>query len=279
MRLIYTWRHGRLPDLETAPRFTELIQRRKLDDRDPGQVALMDKIAAKRMAARLLGPEWTTPTLWQGAVLPEAPPFPTPAIVKARHGCNQYAVLREDPAPGEWAALRGRSERWMAGPYGRWLDEWAYAGVPRALIAEPLLGDGERLPLDYKIYVFGGRATHVQVHLDRAGEHRWVLHDRAFRPLVPGGDRPPAPRSLAAMLSAAETLAQGHDFLRVDFFEVAGAPRFSEFCLYPGSGLDPFAADWIDFELGTLWHAARGEAVVRSGVGGGHTTQPIGLAA
>ena len=55
------------------------------------------------------------------------------------------------------------------------------------------------------------------------------------------------------MLDAAEELARGFDFLRVDFYEVAGKPLFGEFCLYPGSGLDPFAAEWIDDELGRLW--------------------------
>ena len=260
MILAYAWRHQRVPDLVTAPRFTEMVQRRKLHDRDPGQTRLMDKIAAKQMASALLGPEWTTPTLWHGMTLPSSPPFPMPAILKARHGCNQYQVLRSNPSPREWAALRSRSARWMAGPYGQWLDEWAYANVPRGLIVEPLLGDGKTLPLDYKIYVFGGRATHIQVHLDRAGDHRWILHDRSFRPLVATSERLPAPRSLNTMLQAAETLAAGRDFLRVDFFEIDGAPRFGEFCLYPGSGLDRFAHDHIDLELGALWHDARGEA-------------------
>ncbi len=58
------------------------------------------------------------------------------------------------------------------------------------------------------------------------------------------------------MLEAAEQLARGTDFLRVDFYEVDGQPLFGEFCLYPGSGLDPLAADWIDFELGSLWTRA-----------------------
>lgn len=258
--LTYLWRHRRIPDLRAAPRFTEMVQRRKLLDRDPAQTQLMDKISAKRMAAELLGPEWTTPTLWRGAALPASPPFPTPAILKARHGCNQYAVLRTQPSVRDWKILQNRALRWMAEPYGKWLDEWAYRDAPRGLIAEGLLGDGGILPLDYKIYVFGGHATHVQVHLDRANDHRWILHDRSFRPLLAANERLIAPRSLGAMLQAAETLAAGHEFLRVDFFEIDGAPRFGEFCLYPGSGLDAFAAEWIDRELGGLWHAARGEA-------------------
>ena len=258
VRLTYLWSHGRLPDTINAPRFTEMVQRRKLYDRDPRQVARMDKIAAKRMAARLLGPEWVTPTLWQRDTLPATPRFGFPAIVKARHGCNQFVALLQTPSPSQWAALHSRTQRWMAGAYGKWLDEWAYREVPRALIAEPLLGDGRTLPVDYKIYVFGGRATHIQVHLGRGGDHRWVLHDRDFHPLHPAPDRPTAPRSLNAMLAAAEILAAGIDFVRVDFYEIDGAPRFGEFCVYPGSGLDRFAAEWIDYELGSLWHAALG---------------------
>ena len=258
VRATYLWSHGRLPDMIHAPRFTELVQRRKLFDRDPRQVTRMDKVAAKRLAARLLGPEWVTPTLWQSDALPVTPPFAFPVILKAGHGCNQYAALHRPPSSRKWAALHRRTRQWMSGPYGKWLDEWAYRDVPRALIAEPFLGDGHTLPLDYKIYVFGGRATHVQVHLGRDGRHRWVLYDRGFKPLHVAHDRPALPRSLNAMLAAAETLAADFDFLRVDFYEIEGAPRFGEFCLYPGSGLDRFPAEWIDFELGTLWREALG---------------------
>ena len=47
VRLTYLWRHRRMPDLDGAPRFTEMVQRRKLHDRDPRQTRLMDKVAAK----------------------------------------------------------------------------------------------------------------------------------------------------------------------------------------------------------------------------------------
>ena len=249
-------RHS-LPQLSAPQKFTEWVQWRKLYDRDPAQKPLMDKLASKAMATRRLGPEWTVPTLWTGSALPTAPPFAFPAIVKARHGCNQYRALRSAPSGFEWQELQALAKRWTAKPYGGWLDEWAYDGVPRGVLAEPLLrGDGEALPLDYKIYVFGGQATHVQVHLGRASEHRWILHDRDFRPLVAADEHAPRPASLAAMLDAAEELAQGFDFLRVDFYEVEGRPLFGEFCLYPGSGLDPFAAEWIDLELGRLWSDA-----------------------
>ena len=256
VNLTYLWRHRRLPDLREPRRFTELVQMRKLWDRSPSQRLLMDKLAAKALAQRVLGDDWIIPTQWSGLVLPDQPPFPFPAILKARHGCNQYAVLREAPDARGWQGLQLAAGRWLRKPYGLWLDEWAYRDLPRGLLAEPLLGDGGGLPIDYKIYVFGGQATHVQVHLGRAHNHRWILYDRHWRQLVVMPDRPPPPRSLAAMLDAAQALAKGQDFLRVDFYEIAGKPLFGEFCLYPGSGLDPFAADWIDFKLGHLWRLA-----------------------
>ncbi len=251
--VIYGWRHRRLLNLDAPIRFTELVQMRKLYDRSPDQTLLMDKVAAKHLAEVALGTEWVVPTLWSGKTLPDETPFPFPAILKARHGCNQNAVLCKAPARSQWRRLQHRSRRWQRAPYGIWLDEWAYRDVPRGLIAEPLLGGKLPLPIDYKIYVFGGHATHVQVHLDRGGRHRWILHDRNWRPLVDATDRPDAPASLSAMLAAAETLSRGMSFLRVDFYEVDGRPYFGEFCLYPGSGFDPFAADWIDLELGAIW--------------------------
>ena len=254
----YRRKLGRWPDLEAAPRFTELVQQRKLYDHDPRHPLLMEKLWAKAFAARTLGPQWAIPTLWDGPSLPDAPPFAFPVILKARHGCNQNRILRQPPAPREWHALQALAAEWVSAPYGQAVAEWGYLNTERGLLAEPLIGDGTAPPVDYKIYVFGGRATHVQVHLGRGGNHRWVLHDRDYRPLAAVADRPPPPVSLPAMLDAAEALGAGYDFLRIDFYEVDGQPLFGEFCLYPGSGFDRFAEDWIDLALGKLWHAAGG---------------------
>ena len=251
--LLYALRHRRLPDLINPTRFTELVQFRKLKDRSPSQSQLLDKLAAKRLALAQLGAKWIVPTLWQGRILPPFIPFAVPAIVKARHGCNQYQILDTSPDCERWKQVQRAARRWQRREYGRWLDEWAYRDVPRGVLAEPLLGGARPLPIDYKIYVFGGVATHVQVHLGRGSRHRWILHDRNWRQLVAAADQPSPPSSLGAMLDAAEALAGSMAFVRIDFYEIECQPLFGEFCFYPGSGLDPFAADWIDIELGRLW--------------------------
>ena len=82
----------------------------------------------------------------------------------------------------------------------------------------------------------------MQVHLERETRHRWIVMDRDWhRVSAPTSESDPAPpSSLSRMLAAAETLATGFDFVRVDFYEIARQPLFGEMTFYPGSGLDPF---------------------------------------
>ena len=64
-----------------------------------------------------------------------------------------------------------------------------------------------------------------------------------------------AREALGSQADAAELVAGDHDFLRVDFYEIGGRPKFGEFCLFPGSGLDPFDPASLDDLLGGLWAA------------------------
>ncbi len=248
--LAYRWRHGQWPDLDRPRRFTEWVQWRKLNDRDPERSKLTDKAHSKQIAAAILGEEFVIPTLWQGETLPPIAPWPLPFIVKANHGCQQFVVVRR---PADYCRARESSSKWMRSFYGGLLDEWHYRGARRSILVEALIGEADTLPIDYKIYVFGGRAVMVQVHEGRGANHRWAQYDRGWRQLSRQAAGVAAPVSLAAMLDAAERLGEGHDFVRADFYEVAGQPLFGEFCLYPGSGLDPFDPPRLDDWLGDLW--------------------------
>jgi len=257
INLTYLWRHGRLPDLDNPTLFTELVQLRKLHDRDRRLPVLADKIRVKSFAADLIGEEWIIPTLWHGTNLPERPAWPLPLIVKSRHGCNQYAVVRS--RTGAWSAIRRRANAWVRKLYGYWLDEWLYEAIPREILVEPFIGDGPGLPVDYKFYVFGGRVEYVQVHLDRASDHRWIVFDRAWRRVsATSSDADPRqPENLKRMVVAAEQLGNGFDFVRVDLYEVRGRPWFGEMTFYPGSGLDPFDPVSLDRTMGAHWLRAR----------------------
>lgn len=260
VRLCYLWRHRRLPDLERPTRFTELVQARKLSDRDPRLPLMADKLAVKDHVAAVLGPGWVTPTLWSGDVPPDHAPWPRPFVLKARHGCRQVLVVR---AGDDWGVARARAADWLKRPYGVWLDEWLYRHIPRGLLAEVFAGPGPALPVDYKLFAFGGRVEYVAIHSGRdldGRTHRQVVVDRGWRYVAGPSDAPPTPRpaSLERMVAGAEVLAAPFDFVRVDLYDLPDGPRFGELTFYPGSGLDRFESAALDGEMGAHWLRARG---------------------
>ena len=258
IKLCYLARHRKLADLDSPMSFNELVQRRKLKNRDVRMVTLADKVAVKAFVADTLGAEWVISTLWHGKQLPELPDWPRPIVIKSRHGSNQNIYVRDDNLI--WSALRVRAAKWMRQPYGKWLDEWLYAQIPRGILIEPFVGDQGQLPIDYKVFVFGGAATHIQVHLERESGHRWIVFDRHWKRVSAAtSDADPAPpKSLSHMLDAAETLSHGFDFVRCDFYEIGGKPMFGEMTFYPGSGLDKFNPIALDVEFGRFWLDAGG---------------------
>ena len=251
--LFYWWRHGRWPNLDAPQRFTEWVQWRKLNDRRHGLALLTDKAHAKSIAEARIGAEHVIPTYYLGEVLPVVAPWPMPFMVKANHGCGQFVVVRD---AADYARARAAAPKWLARAYGGPLDEWHYRAARRLVLVEPYIG-GAQFPFDYKVYVFGGRAEVVQLHVGRGHDHRWTQFSRDWTPLSDDPIKAEAPPRLKEMLAAAEAIAGPEEFLRVDFYCEGGRLSFGEFALCPGSGLDPFRPDALDLMLGERWSAAR----------------------
>ena len=55
------------------------------------------------------------------------------------------------------------------------------------------------------------------------------------------------------MIRAAETLSEGMSFVRVDFYEINGSPRFGEMTFYPSGGLGCFDPPEYDIIVGEHW--------------------------
>lgn len=261
LALMHLVRNGYLPDLGRPRTFNELVQARKLHDRDPLLPLLADKLNVKDIVTQRLGEEWVIPTLWRGKELPEHPQWPLPFVLKSSHGCSQCAFVRSGDEP--WPPIRTKAHAWLRRPYGAILDEWLYGKIEPQLLIEPFIGQSGALPLDYKFFVFGGRAEFIQVDTDREHAHKRAIFDRDWQRLPLGLQFPierrhiAQPRSLGVMIKAAEAVSHGLDFVRVDFYEVEGRPLFGEMSFYPGSGLDRFRPVSFDTLFGELWLQAR----------------------
>ena len=171
--LTYLWRHHRLPDLADPTRFTELVQRRKLHDRDPRMPALADKVAVKALVAARLGREWVVPLLWAGEALPAQSPWRRPVVIKALPRRYAGATRRLE---GEARAMARMCDSRLASIFG--LETWQ--GAP-LLVMEYLaggtladrLGKG-RLPVEEALTIGSTLAKGLQVLHDNGLLHRDV---------------------------------------------------------------------------------------------------------
>ena len=252
--------HRRLPDLENPKTFSELVQWRKLNGlaTDPRFSLYADKVKVKDIVARELGAEWVTPTLWHGKVLPDVLDWPTPYVVKANHAAGRNYFVRTASDLDE-AALRALAAGWLKTSHYGHLLESHYDRIDPQLLVEPLIGENGVSPDDYKLFVFGGRVEFIQVDVGRFSDHRRVFYDRSwtrcdftFEYQLYAEDVP-RPASLDRMIAGAEILARPFEFVRLDFYDIEGAPRFGEATFAPESGYGRFTPRAMDETLGRLW--------------------------
>ena len=206
-----------------------------------------------------LGSEWLIPTLWQGERLPplEQRTWPVPFVVKANNGSGWNVFVRQE-SDLNWSDIERLVEQWRTTAYGG-IGEWLYGEIKPALLVEPFIGNLAEFPIDYKLWTFGGKVKLIGVDTDREHDHKRAMFDTDWRRLPFTVEYPsdrrliPRPLSLERMIKAAEILAEDFPFVRVDFYEVAGAPKFGEMTFYPTSGFGEFdPPDW-DAKVGTLW--------------------------
>jgi hypothetical protein len=81
------------------------------------------------------------------------------------------------------------------------------------------------------------------------------VFDREWKRVSPenADPDPTPPKSLGAILEASEQLGNGFSFVRTDFYDVEGEPRFGELTFYPGSGLERVEPPRLDLLMGLLW--------------------------
>ena len=274
----YYRRFGRWPALKHPSAFSEHMLAFKLSSRGDARLPVMsDKAAVKDWVAERLGPEHVIPTLWVGETLPPRTErnWPTPYVIKSTHGSAQMIFVR-DEIDKRWDDIETECAEWLLveDGYGRRDREWHYADIKPRLIIEPFIGNMNESPPDFKFFTFAGIVGMIQLDVSRFSGHRRFVFDRSWTPMnyhfefLPGPEVPPRPANLDRMLELAETLAQGFDFVRVDFYDVPEGILFGEATFFPSGGNGRFIPPEADFNLGKVWTdlAARGGAAAAAAI-------------
>jgi hypothetical protein len=260
IRLHYVIHHNRIADIRHPTRFTEKIARRKLFDRDKRFVDRADKVAVKTFVASKLGEQFVIPLLWSGSQLPprDKRNWQIPFVIKPNNGSARNIFVRSE-SDRNWDLIEPKCNHWLSAQYADWAGEWLYSQIEPKLLVEPYVGELAKLPLDYKLFVFGGRVEYIEVDTDREIDHKRTFFDRDWnrqefslgykldhREMV-------RPKSLIQMIEAAEILAEDFHFVRIDFYEINGQPKFGEMTFYPDAGNVKLVPDAYDLKLGQLW--------------------------
>ena len=252
---------GRTPSLLFPRTFNEKVRRTKLLNRDRRLPLRADKIAVKQFVEQKLGPEWITQTLWYGDALPplSGRNWPLPYVLKASHGSGMNLFIRTE-ADIDWPRIERLCTEWLnETSYGKYGGEWLYSKIRPRLLVEPFFGTDGILPLDYKLWTFKGEVAFIQVDTDREHGHKRTMFDLDWNllPFTTAYEMDPRdiprPASLRQMIDAAEILSERMPFVRVDFYEIDGNPRFGEMTFYPDSGVARFIPAEFDRKYGDLW--------------------------
>lgn len=258
--------HGYWPRFRRPRTFSEKLWHRGLYDRDPRWTLLSDKLESRAYIAERLGPDVLVPLLWSGTD-PAAIPFdelPARVVVKTNHGCG-YNLFLDDRRRIDRREVRAQVADWLRRNYCESTMvgmEWGYKHVPPVILVEEFLGGGAAPPTDYKIYCYGGRARFLQVNEGRYRDPSYGFFDRDFQRLpmrLDNGmrwstDRPfDRPDNLPDLLRAAELIAAGLPFIRVDLYSVAGRVYVGELTCYPTGGALRFVPRSWDDRFGEEW--------------------------
>lgn len=256
------------PDLVNPMGFSEKIQWRKLNDRNPLFPLITDKLCCRDFVSDRLGPERAGELLpaliWSGSEA-DAIPFERlkqGAVLKANHGSSWNVVLAPG-APINEHGIRQKCELWLNSVFGVTMHEWAYSEIPPRLIAEELLArEGGRKIADLKAYVFDGKIALFHYIDNETGLRGLFLPDwqkaKATVHLVHGEadcdiGLMPRPPYLGALTEVAEKLCAGFDMIRMDFLVSDTRFWIGEMTLYPASGYGFFAPEAFEQEMGAKW--------------------------
>lgn len=262
LKKIYFARLGKELDLERPKTFNEKLQWLKLHDRKPLYTKLVDKAAVKDYVAEAIGERYIIPTLGVYDSFDEIDfdILPERFVLKCTHDSGGLVICTDRAAFDKQNAANTLNRFLKRDYYSQW-REWPYKDVPKRIIAEAYIASGANGLTDYKVHCFNGEPELILVCADRFSKSGLTedFYSREWerlklkRPGVPQASKQiQKPAQLDEMLRLARKLSNNIPFVRIDFYIVNGSVLFSEFTLYPASGLTAFEPDEWDKKLGDL---------------------------
>lgn len=249
-------------NLNNPKTFSEKLQWLKLYNRKPEYTLMVDKYAAKKYVANIIGEEYIIPTLgvWDRFEDIDFDKLPNQFVLKTTHGGGGGGVvICKDKTTFNIDKAKSILERSLKQDIYTSLKEWPYKNVKKRIIAEEFIETDNGELKDYKLFCFNGIPRYCQViagretdittidWYDREWNHQHFHEPKDYPFSEKGHSRP---RCLDEMWDIATKLSQSQPFLRVDFYEISNTIKFGELTFFPTSGFGGFKPIEWDYKLG-----------------------------
>lgn len=282
-------------DDSKAGHYSQLLLKRCLEDRNPLLVSMEDKYRSRALVESKGVGHLTKLYHWSEDVAIDWDNLPDRCVIKTNHwsgdalfimdngeepltnihrkfrvfsrGDNRYRVIRKwrDQNGKFWPKWRiERTLRWCLRQDFPSSFEWGAANIrPRGIMIEELLTDENRLPNDWKVHVFHGKAGFIQYDIGRMGSHSqsiYTLDGQRIHQENAFWSEQNTPDEIVSTLGKdtidelihiVERLAEDIDYTRVDMFFSEGKWYFGEFTNYHNS-CHPQSTEWEEL-AGGLW--------------------------
>lgn len=253
-------------DLNDPKTFNEKNQWLKIYGFKDEYVKLADKYLVKDIVGRAIGYEHVIKTIdaWDTAADIDFDKLPQKFVLKCNHTSSTGVIICKDKEKLDQAATISEMNKAMHTDYSYYRREHVYSKINRKIFAEEFIEDPSGRDInDYKVFVFNGRATYIQVDYDRFTDHHRNFYDRDWN-YVPFTTCYPTdpkhqiekPAQLDELLGLAEKLAdktvKGIPFVRMDFYIVGTRILFGEITFYHGAGIERFYPAEYDRKLGDM---------------------------
>jgi len=259
---------GRWPRLAPPETLNERIIHRILYDRDPRLKTISDKIAVKDFIAKAVGDSYPVPLLgqWRRAEDVAWSDLPQAFVLKPNQTSGPF-IIAEDKRTADRDAILSEAAGWLRRrmpflPEVR--AEWGYQGLPRRIMAEPLLLAPEGgVVREINVFTFGGRAALVRLYSGRklTKERSDGWFDLDGRQLaIRTNHLLNTPCTIAddirrEAVAVSERLSEGFSSMRVDFYITETGLLVGELTPYSWGGKCHFHPPELDARLGELWHS------------------------
>ncbi|NJB35366.1 ATP-grasp fold amidoligase family protein [Croceivirga sp. JEA036] len=269
VRYNYYKSFGKKLNLKNPKTLNEKINWLKLYDRREIQTLCADKLAVRDYVSSKIGKEHLIPLLFSTKFPNEItydnlPEFP--CVIKTNHDSGGVVIVHSK-SDLDFSQVQKQLRIKLNRNYYRENKEWQYKNiVPNILVEKLLLTEENKIPMDYKVHCFNGKAHMIQVDIDRdsCNHYRnWYYPDWKRCPFFwpskkEGYITKPAdydldkPNNLKLMIELSNKLSSPFPYVRIDWYALADKIYFGEITFHHDSGTQPIIPREWDYKLGEL---------------------------